>query len=104
MFTITEWNKLDSDIKNIDSHAVLRKKLLAFIRTLENDAYGIYDALDVRLVNRLRLVFSHFWDHKFRHNFTDTSNPLCSCSLETEDIEHYFVHCQNNLSFHNPYE
>ena len=40
-FAITEWNKLDSDIKNIDSYAMFRKKLLAFIRPLGNDTYGI---------------------------------------------------------------
>ena len=37
-FAITEWNKLDSDIKNIDSHAMFHKKLLAFIRPLGNDS------------------------------------------------------------------
>ena len=37
----TEWNKLDTDSKNIDSHAMFRKKLLTFIRPLENDTYGI---------------------------------------------------------------
>ena len=58
-FAITEWNKLDSDIKNIDSHAMLRKKLLAFIRALGNDTYGIYDLLSIRLLNRYRLGFSH---------------------------------------------
>ena len=65
-FTIAEWNKLDSDIKNIDSHAMFRKKLLAFIRPLGNDTYGIYDPLGVRLLNRLRLGFSHLREHKFR--------------------------------------
>ena len=35
----------------------------------------------------------------FRHNFADTLNPLCSCCLETEDTEHYFPHCPNNVSF-----
>ena len=59
VFTITEWNKLDSDIKNIDSHAMFRKKLLTFIRPLANDTYGIYNPLGVRLLNRLRLGFSH---------------------------------------------
>ena len=47
-FTITEWNKLDTDIDNIDSHAMFCKKLLTFIRPLENDAHGIYDPLGVR--------------------------------------------------------
>ena len=41
LFPITEWNKLDTDIKNIGSHAMFRKKLLTFIRPLENDTYGI---------------------------------------------------------------
>ena len=98
-FAITESNKLDSDIKNTDSHAMFRKKLLAFIRPLGNDTYGIYDPLGIRLLNRLRLGFSHLREHKFRHNFADTLNPLCSCSLETEDTEHYLLRCQNNLSF-----
>ena len=98
-FTITEWNKLDTDIKNIDSHAVFRKKLFTFIIPLENDTYGIYDPFGVRLLKRLRFGFSHLREHKFRHNFGDTLNPLSSCCLETEDTEHYFLRCQNNLSF-----
>ena len=36
-------------------------------------------------------------EHKFRHNFADTLNLLCSCSLETEDTEYYFLRSQNNL-------
>ena len=72
---------MDSDIKNIDSHAMFRIKLLAFIRLLGNNTYGIYEPLGVRLLNRLRLGFSHLRDHKFRHNFADTLNPLCSSSL-----------------------
>ena len=85
LFTITEWNKLDSDIKNIDSHAMFHRKLLNFIRPLESDTYGIYDPLGVRLLSRLRLGFSHLRKHKFRHNFADTLKLLCSCSFETED-------------------
>ena len=98
-FAITEWNKLDSDIKSIDSHPMFRKKLLAFIRLLGNDTYGIYHPLGIRLLNRLSLGFSHLREHKFRHNFADTLNPLCSCSLKTEDTGNYFLRCQNNLSF-----
>ena len=98
-FAITEWNKLNSDSKNIDSHAMFCKKLLAFIRPLGNDTYGTYDPLGIRLLNRLRLDSSHLREHKFRHNFADALNPLYSCSFETEDIEHYFLRCQNNLSF-----
>ena len=57
------------------------KKLLTFIRPLGSDTYGIY----FRLVIRFRLGLSHLRGHKFRYNFVDSLNPLCSCSLETED-------------------
>ena len=78
---------------------MFRKKLLALIRALANNTYGIYDPLGVRLLNRLRLGFGHLRERKFRHNFADTLNPLCLCSPEIEDTEHYFLRCQNNLSF-----
>ena len=31
----------------------------------------------------LRLNFSHLNEHKFRHNFLGTINPLCSCGSES---------------------
>ena len=58
-----------------------RKKLLTFVRLLENDTYRICYPLGVRLLNRLCLGFSRLREHKFRHNFADTLNPLRSCSV-----------------------
>ena len=52
-FVITEWNKLDTDNKNIDFLSTFRKKLLTCIRPLEEDAYEIYGPLRVRLLNTL---------------------------------------------------
>ena len=75
---------------------MFRKKLLAFIRPVGNCMYGIYDPFGVKLINRFRLGFSPLREHKFRHNFADTLNPLCSCTLE--NTEHFFLRCQNNLS------
>ena len=37
--------------------------------------------------------FSALRSVKFRHNFKDCLNPLCSCSLEVETVIHYFLHC-----------
>ena len=34
-------------------------------------------------------------EHKFRHNFHNCLNPLCSCSLEIEDKVHYLLHCHH---------
>ena len=79
-------------------YAISRKKLLAFIRPVGNSIYGICDPFGVRLINRLRLGFSNLREHKFGHNFADIVNPICSCTLETENTEHFFLRCQNNLS------
>ena len=53
----------------------------------------------MKLRNRLRVGFSHLNEHKFRNNFANTLNPLCSCCLETEDTAHFFLLCRyyNNI-------
>ena len=43
------------------------------------------------MITRLRLSFSHLLEHKFKQNFQDTLNPLCSCSIEVESTPHYFL-------------
>ena len=96
--TVNEWSKLDSDIKNSDYYAIFLKKLLGFIRPAGNSVYDINYSFGVRLINKLCLGFSHLREHKFRHNFDDTVNLLCSCTLETENTEHFFLWFQSNLA------
>ena len=98
-FTISEWNKLDPDIRNLDTCSLFRKNLLAFIRPIENSIYSIYDPLGIKLLHRLRLGFSYSREHKVRHNFADTVNPLCSCYLEIENMEYYIIRCHNYATF-----
>ena len=64
---------------------------LNFIRLIGNSTYKIYDRLGIKLLTRLWLGFSQLFEHKFRHNFADSLNPICSCSLETESS----LGCQN---------
>ena len=89
-YAIKEWNKLDSEIRNAKTYASFRKMLLNFIRPVGNSTYKMYDPLGIKLLTRLRLGFSHLSEHKFRHNFADSLNPLCSCSLETKSTLHFF--------------
>ena len=86
-------------LRNLDSHEMFRKKLLNFIRSSGKSIFNVYDPQGSKLLNRLRLGFSHLPEHKFRHNFADTVNPLCSCALETESTDHFFLRCQNYVSF-----
>ena len=98
-FSINELNKVDPDIRNLDSHEMFRKKLLNFIRPSEKSILNMYNPQGSKILKRLRLGLSHLHEHKFRHNFADTVNPLCSCALETESTDHFFLRCQNYVSF-----
>ena len=69
--------------------------LLNSIRPTGNSTYKIYDPLGIKRLTGLRLGFSHLSEHKFRHNFADSLNLLCSCSLETESTLHFFLRYQN---------
>ena len=62
---------------------------------MENKAFSIYDPLGIKLLNRLRVDFCHLNKHKFRQNFADTLNRLCSCYLETESMAHFFLRCRS---------
>ena len=36
---------------------------------------------------------SHLREHKFKHNFQDCLNPICSCDLDIESTSHFLPHC-----------
>ena len=94
-YTINEWNKLDPQIRRIDSYVGFRKKLISFFEPTENKNFSIYGTSGIKLLNRLRVDFRHLNEHMFRNNFADTFNPLYSCSLETESTDHFFLRCRN---------
>ena len=78
---------------------MFRKKLLNFVRPSEKSIFNIYDQQEFKLLNSLRLGFSHLSKHKVQHNFADTVSLLCSCALETECTDHFFLRCQKYVSF-----
>lgn len=60
--------------------------------------FNIRDSNGLKLLTPLRLFLtflSHRREHKFNHNFENTLNPLCSCSLETDSVNHFFLRCHN---------
>ena len=92
-YCISEWNKLSPNLRNSTSISVFKKGLLAFIRPQQCYIYNIFDPTGLKLLTRLRVNLSHLRAHKFHHNFLDTLNPLCSCSLEIESTSHYLLRC-----------
>ena len=95
--TIIEWSKLDSNIRNSETlkSKIFKSKIFKFIRPTANSIFGCHNPIGVKLLSRLRLGLSHLREHKFKHGFQDTLNPLCSCRKEVETTFHFFLSCPN---------
>ena len=101
--SIKEWFHLDPSIRNYKKYnkaiTASRQKILPFIRPLENSIFNIFDPVGLKLLIRLRLGFSHLNEHRFLHDFQECLNPLCTCSLETENTSHDLLHCHHKTPF-----
>ena len=82
-------------MQNSESITVFKSKLLSFIRPSKRLIFNANYPEGVKYLTRLSLCFSHLNERRFRHGFLDTLNPLCNCSLEVEDNEHFLLHCLN---------
>ena len=70
--------------------------ILSFIRLPPNSTFNFHNPNGMKLLSRLRLVFSHLREHKFKHSFQDSLNPFCSCGKgEVETSSHYLLYCSN---------
>ena len=92
-YSIIEWNKLDINLHNTKYFLIFRNSLLKIGRPVQNSIYNMHDPVGIKYLTTLRLGLGHLNEHKFRHNFQDYLNPLCSCSLGVETTNHYFLHC-----------
>ena len=88
---IEEWNKLNPEIRNAKSIYKFKKSIIT--EKLENSLYNVHDHIGVKLLSRLRLQFTHLNEHKFRHGFNDTVNPMCPCGTDGETTEHFLLRC-----------
>ena len=69
---ISEWNKLDLNIRNSASLNTFKKKLRNFTQPCANSIFDIHNPLGIRLLTRLRLGLSHLHEHKCKHCFQNT--------------------------------
>ena len=88
--TLNDWFNLDLNIRNSESISIFKRRLYNIY-----NIYNIFDPNILTFLTRLRLGLSHLNEHRFRHNFQDCLNSLCSCSLEIKDTSHYLLHCHH---------
>ena len=79
---------------------------MGFIRPSENPIFNCHNSRGINLITRLRLVFSHLLDHKFRQNFQGTLNPIRSSRENVETatryLLHYFTYFNKIMTLNNP--
>ena len=83
------------NIRCSPSYKLFRKRILEFIRPQPNSIFNVSNSLGLTYLTRLRIGWSHFCEHKFRHNFRDSLNPICNCGNAIESTKHYLLHCSN---------
>ena len=64
---------------------------------MPNSIYNIYNPLRVKYLTRLRIRFSHLKEHKFKHNFQESIDPMCSSSNGAETTIHFFFSIEQIL-------
>ena len=75
MDAIYEWNKLDPDIGNSESLSTFRKNIFQLKNLAANSVYNCHNPKEIKLITRLQLGLSHLQEHKFKHNFQDSTSP-----------------------------
>ena len=80
-------------MRNLPPFSRFIKSFLIYFKNDENSIFNVHNPIGIKLLNRLKLTFSHLNEQKFRHNFRNFVNPFCLCNAETETISHYLLRC-----------
>ena len=95
---VIESNNLGLSIRNSKSLIVFEKSILQFIRSSPSSTYNCFNTKGIKHLTRPRLGLSHLRDHKFKHGFLDSLNPICSCGLNIETTCHYLLQCPSFIN------
>ena len=90
---LSEWNKLETEIRHAPSIAAFKTKLMSKIRPLPKSVFRIHDLTGLWYLTQLRVGLSKLNFHKFKHNFRDTINPMCPTNDGIEDTEYFLLLC-----------
>ena len=70
-----------------------QNSILKFIRPSPSNFFNCNNYKGIRLITRLRVGVSPLREHKFKNNFEDCLNLICSCGLDIESTSHFLLHC-----------
>ena len=95
---VIEWNNLDLSIRNSKSLSIFKKCILKFKRPSPSSTHNCFNTKGIKYVTRPRLGLSHLREHKFKHGFLDSLNPIYNCGLDFEKTCHFLLHCPNFMN------
>ena len=78
---VIESNNLDLKKGNSETFSAFKENVLKFIRPSSSSIFHCHSPNAIKLITRMYLSLSHLREHKFRYNFQDTPNPICSCGM-----------------------
>ena len=58
-----------------------------------SSVFNCHNPRGVKLLTRLRLGLSYLCEHKFKHGFQDSLNPICTCGNDTKTSAHFLLPC-----------
>ena len=73
-----------SNIHCYPSYKLFRKRILDFIRPQPNSIFNFSNSLGLTYLTRLPVGLSYFREHKLRHKFRNSLNPICNCGNTIE--------------------
>ena len=62
---------------------------------MKKSLFDIFDPDGIKWIFQLRVGLSQLRSHKNAHNFQDTPDDICCCTLNSETTAHYLLHCPN---------
>ena len=89
--SVTEWNSLGHNIRNLGSFSVFKNNILKFIRPTPNSVFNCENYGGIKHSTRMCFGLSHLHGPKF--SFQNILNPICSCGFDVESTSHYVLHC-----------
>ena len=91
--SIVGWNKLSREVRKSENIRIFKKRLLEFHRPSSNNIFDVYNTCGIKPLTRYRIGLRNLNEHKFKHGFNDTINPICICGGDIKSINHFFLHC-----------
>ena len=91
--SVTMWNDLGPELRGAESLSIFKKNVLKIYRPVKKSLFNIHDPNGIKRIFQLRVGLSPLKSHKNSHNFQDTPDDTCRCTLSAETSQHYFLHC-----------